>query len=103
MRGRKFVVENHRVNVVRLAEFSKFLRFALADERGGVQRFHFLDSVAGDFRAGGLREFGQLVERFAEFRAVARLKFDADEKNAFGAFASEIDECFQFFASGRIA
>jgi hypothetical protein len=54
-----------------------------------------LDSVADNFRAGGLREFGKFVERLAEFRAVAVFQFDADEKNPFGAFAGEIDERFQ--------
>ena len=53
LRGRKFVVENHRVHIVRLAEFCKFLRLALADESRGVERFHFLNPVAGDFAAGG--------------------------------------------------
>jgi hypothetical protein len=65
------------------SKFSEVLGFALADERGGVERFHFLNPVAGDFRAGGLREFGKFVERLAEFRAVARLEFDADEENMF--------------------
>ena len=30
-----------------------------------------------------MREFGKFVERIAEFREVARLEFDADEKNFF--------------------
>ncbi len=30
------------------------------------ERFHFLNAVADDFRAGGLREFGEFGERFAD-------------------------------------
>ncbi len=54
LRGRKVVVENHRVHVVAPAEVREFLRLALADERGGRERFHFLDSGVNDLSSGGL-------------------------------------------------
>jgi len=99
LRGRKFVVENHRVHFVRLAEFCKFLGLAFADERGGVKRFQFLNAGFNDFAAGGRGEFAEFGERILQFRAVARFKFDADKKNPFGALAGDVDKRFQW--SGR--
>jgi hypothetical protein len=59
-----------------------------------------LNSVADNFRAGGLREFGKFREQFAHVRAVARFDFRADEKNPFGSRISGFDECFQYFCAG---
>ena len=92
--GRKFIVENHRVHVVRAAMFRKFLRLASADECSGDGRFQFLRPVADDFRARAGGEFVEFVERITRFVAVTRFEFEADEENPFGCFVVR-DECFQ--------
>ena len=77
------------------AESGEFLGLALADERGGIQRFHFLQAVADDFAAGGRGQFTEFGERIARIRMVAGFEFDADEENPFGPCVSGFDERFQ--------
>ena len=95
MRGRKVVVENHRVHVLPPAEVRKFNRLALADERGGVRRNQFLQAVADDFAAGGGGQFAEFGERIARVRVVAGFEFDADEEDPFRPRFSGFDERFQ--------
>ena len=59
------------------------VRLALADERGGIQRFHFLQAVADDFAARRRGQFAEFGERIARVRMVAGFEFDADEENPF--------------------
>jgi len=42
-----------------------------------------LRALLDHFAAGGRGEFAEFGERIEQFRAVARLEFDADEKDAF--------------------
>ena len=90
--GRKFVVENHRVHFVALAEIAPFASLAFADECGGVERNHFLNARLNHFAAGGRGQFAEFGERLLRVHVGARFEVNADEKNPFGAFASEIDE-----------
>ncbi len=99
LRGRKVVVENHRVHVVAPAEVREFLGLALADERGGRQRLHFLDSGVNDLAAGGLGQFAQFGERIAKGSAVMVLAFNADEEDPFRPRVSVFNERFQLFAN----
>ena len=95
LRRRKVVVENHRVHVLPPAEIREFSRLALADERGGIQRFRFLQAVADDFAAGGGGQFAEFGERIARVRMVARFEFDADEEDPFRPRVSGFNEGFQ--------
>ena len=111
LRRRKVVVENHRVHVLALAEIREFRRLALADERGGIQRFRFLQAVADDFAAGGGGQFAEFGQRIAgtngagilpvrygrAARSTARFEFDANEEDPFRPCFSGFDECFQLF------
>jgi hypothetical protein len=83
LRGGKFVVKDDRVHVVAPAKIAPLAGLALADERGGVERDHFLHARLDDFAAGGRGEFAEFGERLMRVRAVARLELDADEKNPF--------------------
>ena len=93
--GRKFVVENDRVHVVPPAEGGKFLRLALADERGRRGSLQLLHPVADDFAAGGGGQFAEFGERVARVHAVARFEFDANEEDPFRPRFSGFDKRFQ--------
>ena len=95
LRRRKLVIENHGIHVLTLAKIREFTRLALADERGGIKRVHFLQAVADDFTAGGHREFTKFGERVARIHVIARFKFDTNEKNPFRPLLSGFDEGFQ--------
>jgi len=92
---RKLIVENDRINEVFLAKSGKFLRFALADVRGGDGGGHFLGAIANDFGASGFRKFGEFGEGFSHFGGLARFEFDANQKRSFGAGITGLDERFQ--------
>ena len=98
LRGRKFVIKNHRVHVLTPAEIREFSRLAFADERGGIQRFRFLQAITDNFAAGGHCEFAEFGKRIARVRTVARFEFDTDEEDPFRPFPSGFDERFQRLA-----
>ena len=97
LRRRKLIIENHRVHVLTLAKIREFSRLAFADERGGIQRFCFLQAITNDFAAGGYREFAEFGQRIARVRTVARFEFDTDEEDSFRPCFSGFDEGFQLF------
>ena len=83
LRGGKFVVEDDRVHVVRLAERGKFRGLARPDVSGGDGRGHFLHTFADDLGAGGLGELGEFGEGFTDIGGSTGFKFNADEEDAF--------------------
>ena len=98
LRGRKILVKNHGVHVLPPADIREFTGLALADERGGIERYHFLPTVTDDFAARGRGQFAEFSQRIARVRKVARFEFDADEENPFRPLFSGFDECFQCLA-----
>ena len=99
--GGKFVVEDDGIDVVIAAELGEFGGFAFADVGGGVGVFEFLGGGAGDFTAGGLGEFGELLEGFLNIGVGGGFEFHADEEDAFGAPVAGLNERFQVVMTGR--
>jgi len=95
LRGRKVVVENHRVHVLPPAEIREFASLAGADERGGIERYHFLPAVTDDFTARRCGQFAKFGERIARGRTVAGFEFDTNEEDPFRPRFSGFDERFQ--------
>lgn len=81
---RQFIVEDDGVNFFALAVISKFPRFAGTDESSRHGGLEFLGSVADDLASGRNGQFSQFFERSFDFPAMARLQFDANEKDSFG-------------------
>ena len=87
LRGRKFVVENHRVHFVAPAKFRKFLRLAFADERRrrSSDSIFWMPSPTTSPPAVAASSASSSSDS-RSVRAVARFEFDADEENPFRPF-----------------
>src|SRR5687767_2239294 len=63
LRPAQFVIENDGIDAILLAFGSEFRGLARANERARERPFQLLRRGAGDDAAGGLREFGEFLER----------------------------------------
>src|SRR6185503_6360821 len=100
--GRKFVVENDRIDVLLAAGGGEFVGFAAADESGCDGYVQFLDAAANDVAAGGGGQFAELSQGILEVPRGAVLEFDPDEEDPFGSPSGCFDECFQLLSiAGR--
>jgi len=61
LRGRKFVVKNHRIHVRPPAMLGKFIRFACANKCSSAWGTHLLQSIPHDLPAGSRCQFGKFL------------------------------------------
>ncbi len=64
LRGRKLVVDNQNIRLVRFREILQLLDLAITKQRGRVGRRPNLKYFSHDLRAGAGSQFGQFTERF---------------------------------------
>src|SRR5437879_8826036 len=85
LRGRKFVVEDDRIDILAPAMPGKFIGLAAANESSGGRRFEFLRALADDFGPGRHGEFRQFIQRIAHLPARESATFSYHEENPFGS------------------
>ena len=73
LRGREFIVEDDRIDVVLFAILREFCRFACADERGGERAIQFLRAVADDSAPAVVASSANSSRDSLNFPAASRL------------------------------
>src|SRR4051812_12463988 len=79
---RKFVVENHRSDVLVLKRFLDQFRLPFADVIGRRRLLKFLRDGIDDFRAGGIRQLGQFFHRITEIPLRDTFLLETDQERA---------------------
>ena len=80
--GRKLVIENHGVRLVRLAEGGELIGLAGSDKGGGKRSIETLRANADDVSAGGGCETSELLQGILKLPFRMRLEFDSYKEGA---------------------